>query len=315
MANAVSLPRSCSKLEGNHGRFAKGPTEIGVAEFGAAQPLDLAGASHRAFDQPAIAQEVFDRGEAFDRADLVQDGQAETIADAWHALEQGKVPTGMCFGEVEQPDLQQIDLHIVMANHGQVVLQGELAQRMIFGGEQSFFPGIAIAPGLLGRGAVVCELMRGDSGQQLGAAPDVDQALAQQRAQGTTLGRIDVSGWNEVGAKQVRDLLAVDSVVLVFAAVNRLQVERVGEDEAQARLGAGIGQPVPTEHAFATDRQAVAIRLDQLEEELEVVVPHVAVDELSPLVIHHADVHLPGVEIDSAVEFGRGAIILHVIME
>ena len=89
----------------------------------------------------------------------------------------------------------------------------------------------------------------------------------------------------------------------------------MGEDEAQARLGTGIGQPVPTEHAFATDRQAVAIRLDQLEEELEVVVPHVAVDELSSLPIHHADVHLPRVKIDSAVELGRGAVILHLIVE
>jgi hypothetical protein len=65
------------------------------------------------------------------------------------------------------------------------------------------------------------------------------------------------------------------------------------------------------EHAFATDREAVAIRLNPLEEELEVVVFDVAVDELSSLVIHHADVHLPGVEIDSAIELCGGGIILH----
>ena len=39
---------------GNHGRFAKGPPQVRVAEFGAAQPFDLAGAGHGAFDQPAI---------------------------------------------------------------------------------------------------------------------------------------------------------------------------------------------------------------------------------------------------------------------
>jgi hypothetical protein len=59
----------------------------------------------------------------------------------------------------------------------------------------------------------------------------------------------------------------------------------------------------------------VAIRLDQLEEELKVIVPHVGVDELSSLAIHHADVHLPGMEIDSAVELRRSAIILHLIIE
>jgi len=35
-----------------------------------------------------------------------------------------------------------------MANHGQVVFQRELAERMIFGGEELFFPRIPDAPGL-----------------------------------------------------------------------------------------------------------------------------------------------------------------------
>jgi hypothetical protein len=59
---------------GNDGRFTKGSAQVRVAELGPAQSLDFAGAGHRAFDQPAIAEEVFDRGEALDRADLVQDG-------------------------------------------------------------------------------------------------------------------------------------------------------------------------------------------------------------------------------------------------
>ncbi len=42
--------------------FAKGPAQIGVAQLGPAQTLDLAGAGHGAFDQPTIAQEIFDRG-------------------------------------------------------------------------------------------------------------------------------------------------------------------------------------------------------------------------------------------------------------
>ena len=95
-----------------------------------------------------------------------------------------KSRAGTCFGEVEQLDLQEIDLRIVMANHRQVVLQGELAQRMIFGGEELLFPRIAVAPGLPGRHAVVRELMRGDSGQQLGAPPDVDRALRNSARKG-----------------------------------------------------------------------------------------------------------------------------------
>jgi len=47
---------------GDDGGFAESPAEIGVAEFGAAQALDLAGAGHRAFDQAAVGKEVFGGG-------------------------------------------------------------------------------------------------------------------------------------------------------------------------------------------------------------------------------------------------------------
>ena len=67
---------------GNDGGFAKGPAEIGIAEFGSAQPLDLARAGDGAFDQAGIGEEIFDGGEAGDVADLVENGQAEIIADA-----------------------------------------------------------------------------------------------------------------------------------------------------------------------------------------------------------------------------------------
>jgi hypothetical protein len=50
----------------------------------------------------------------------------------------------------------------------------------------------------------------------------------------------------------------------------------------------------------------VAIRRDELEEELEVIVPDVGMDELVALAVHEADVHLVGVEINSAVELGGG---------
>ena len=69
-------------------------------------------------------------------------------------------------------------------------------------------------------------------------------------------------------------------------------IEGMGQDEAQARLLAGIGQPVPAEHAFAAHCQAVLVRLDQLEEEGEVVVFAIGVHELFALPIHDADIHL-----------------------
>jgi len=44
---------------------------------------------------------------------------------------------------------------------------------------------------------------------------------------------------------------------------------------SQAGGLAGIGQPVPAEHAFAAHRQVVLVRLDQLEEIFEVIVQDV----------------------------------------
>jgi hypothetical protein len=109
----------------------------------------------------------------------------------------------------------------------------------------------------------------------------------------------------------MRQFLRIDAVVLVFTAVNGLEIEGMGQDESQAGLVAGIGQPVPAEHAFATDGEVVFIRLDEFEEESKVIVFNIAVDPFLSLSVHEADVHLPGVEIDSTVELSAGGVILH----
>jgi hypothetical protein len=112
----------------------------------------------------------------------------------------------------------------------------------------------------------------------------------------------------------VGEFLGIDAVVLIFAAGDGAHIESMGENEGDAGLLAGVGQPVPAEHAFAVPRwrdQVVAIGGDEFEEELEVVVLDVGVDEFPALAIHDADVHLPGMEIDSAIELGGGGVILH----
>ena len=153
------------------------------------------------------------------------------------------------------------------------------------------------------------QLMGLDAGQQIGALPDEEEALTQQGAQGAFVGRIDIGLGDEIGAQQVGNLFGVDAVVLVFAAVDGFEVEGMGQDEGQAGGLAGIGQPVPAEHAFGADGQVMLVGLDELEEELEVVVPDVGVDQLLALAIHEADVHLVGMEVDSAVELGGGGVM------
>src|SRR5439155_21507727 len=73
-------------------------------------------------------------------------------------------------------------------------------------------------------------------------------------------------------------------------------------------------QPIPTEQAYATDGGVMLVRFDELEEEPEVVVLDFGMDPFLALPIHDADVHLAGVQIDSAIEFGAGGVILHTLL-
>jgi hypothetical protein len=94
--------------------------------------------------------------------------------------------------------------------------------------------------------------------------------------------------------------------------VDGFEVEGVGEDELEAGGQAGVGQPVPAEEALADDSEVVFPAGDFLEEELEVVVLDVLVEEFGTLAIDDADVHLAGVEVDSAVELGGGLVVFHL---
>jgi hypothetical protein len=58
----------------------------------------------------------------------------------------------------------------------------------------------------------------------------------------------------------------------------------------------------------------VLVGLDALEEELEVIVFDVGVNRPFSLLVHDADVHLPGMEIDSAVELSGRGVILHAVI-
>ena len=109
----------------------------------------------------------------------------------------------------------------------------------------------------------------------------------------------------------MREFFRVDAVVLVFAPVNGSDLERVSQHEGEAGGLAGVGQPIPPEHTFTADGEAVLVGLDEFEEVSEVVVFDIGVDQLLALAIHEADVHLARMQIDSAVVFGRGGIILH----
>ena len=241
----------------------------------------------------------------------MENGQPEVIADAGGGLQEGEVAAGGLFGEFEEFLFEAGQLGVVMADEGEIILQGELADVIGFLGEELFCPRFAVVDVLAAGGPVVSQLMGLEAGQEFAAVPDVEQALAEQGAQGPFFGGIDVAGRNEIGTQQMRDLLGVDAVVLVLAAVNRLEVERVGQDEMDAGVRTGIGEPIPAEHALGADGEIVAIGGDEFEEIGEVIVSDVGVDQDFAGAVHDADVHLAGMEINSAVEFSGGGVVFH----
>ena len=151
-----------------------------------------------------------------------------------------------------------------------------------------------------------------DASQEFSPAPHKVDALAQKRAQRALVGRINIRGRNQIGAKQVGEFFGIDAVVFIFASVDSSHIEGMSQHEGEVGGLAGVGQPVPTEHAFGADGEVMAIGLDQFEEEVEVVIFDIGVSEFLTLAIHDADVHLPGVEIDSAVVLSSGGVILHL---
>lgn len=98
---------------------------------------------------------------------------------------------------------------------------------------------------------------------------------------------------NQVRAQQMRQFLRIDPVVLVLAAMDGLQIQRMSQHERNSSIGTGIGKPGPVEGAFADHGQLLPIRLGPLEEVAEVVAFDVGVDQLMALLVHHAHVHLP----------------------
>jgi len=69
-------------------------------------------------------------------------------------------------------------------------------------------------------------------------------------------------------AKESSDLLGVDFVVFAFAAMDRLHVEGMAEDEGDCLLRAEVRKPIPDEHAFDGDDDILPVGFNGLEEGL-----------------------------------------------
>lgn len=105
-------------------------------------------------------------------------------------------------------------------------------------------------------------------GQQLRPFAHQAHPPAQQVAGGAHLRWINISQREVPTAQQMCDLVGIDLVVLGFAAVDRLHIQRMAEHELDLLGGTEIGEPVPAEDAFHADDQVRSIWGDRLQERL-----------------------------------------------
>ena len=94
--------------------------------------------------------------------------------------------------------------------------------------------------------------------------------------------------------------MRVDPVVLGLPPVDRLHVQGMAKHEGKADLLAEVGHPVPAEHALHGDDHVIAVGRQRTEQVLGSC-PVVSVIDDLPVVIEHADVHPPCVQVDPAV--------------
>src|SRR6185503_9249958 len=96
--------------------------------------------------------EVLYGGEAVDVANLVEDRQGKGFTDPGYGLEQLVIARGDFFGLPLKFILQLVNLMVEVFDHGDIVAQRDLAQRMIFTGQDRGFPGGSIVTGVLSWG-------------------------------------------------------------------------------------------------------------------------------------------------------------------
>jgi hypothetical protein len=95
--------------------------------------------------------------------------------------------------------------------------------------------------------------------------------------------------------------LGINLVVFRLATVDGFHIERVSQDEGDALFSAEVGEPLPGEETFHGAHETLTIGGNRLEERFRSRF-HVAVQQDFALGAQDADVHTPGMHVDTAVK-------------
>src|SRR5882724_8298136 len=92
-----------------------------------------------------------------------------------------------------------------------------------------------------------------------------------------------------------------------------LHVESVSQDEGNLLLGTEVREPVPGEDTFDRDNDILAIGRNDLEQGVWASL-HITMHHDLPVSVQDADVHRPGVQVDSTVKLMWLGVEAHEIL-
>jgi hypothetical protein len=101
---------------------------------------------------------------------------------------------------------------------------------------------------------------------------------------------INVSHRDHAPAKESTDLVGINPVVFCFAAMYRLHIQGVTEDEGDLVLSTQICEPVPGEHTLDGDDEIISIGFDNPQEPIRPS-RQVPMDQDLPILVEDTEVH------------------------
>jgi hypothetical protein len=165
----------------------------------------------------------------------------------------------VAFGRARNIEFHLTEEFIVVINEGHSQLNGFAhagLRKVLF----DAFPIGCVGQLLANLGEVVLTVGVLDMGQEFRPLAHQMTTAAEQIASRPHRGRVNVGHGKHPAAQPHGDLVGVNLVVLGLAATNRLQRERVAQDEGHARAGTEISEPIPAEDTLHRDDHIVAVR-------------------------------------------------------
>jgi len=149
-------------------------------------------------------------------------------------------------------------------------------------------------------------------GEELGPFPCEIYPPPEQIPGGAHLGGIARGLGDHATAQQEGNLVRIDPIVLGLAPVDRLHVQGVSQHAGNARMGAAVSQPVPSEDAFDADHHVLPVGRNRLEEWSRGCF-HSSVQQDLSVLLQDAEVHGAGMQVDAARKLVRFGVESHEV--